>query len=182
MYEVIYIVLDTIIVSLVQVLSRSHFLTHSSIRLLSYSQKLNSSTRSAATANVLKEFLPVLDRLQDLGAKYSEDSFGKQYNALPGAMKAAMTDMGVVPMQVKEGDAIDLYQMEVVSSEHSDAAPKQTVLRVEAQGLELDGNVMRKPKVVASLGPEPSEAPAADAVEESANAPEASTAAAEDCE
>ena len=119
-----------------------------------YSQRLNSSSRSAATANVLTQFLPVLDRLEELGAKYAMDDFGKQYNALPGAMRSAMVEMGVSVLQVQPGETIDPYRMEVTSSEHSETAPAQTVLSVESSGYELDGNVMRKPKVVASLGPE----------------------------
>lgn len=102
----------------------------------------------------MTKFLPVLDRLEDLSAKYADDAFGKQYNALPGIMRTAMSEMGVVEYQVKEGDAMDAYRMEVTASEHSETVPAQTVLRVETHGLELEGNVMRKPKVVVSLGPE----------------------------
>ncbi|GKY90789.1 hypothetical protein MPSEU_000051700 [Mayamaea pseudoterrestris] len=116
--------------------------------------KLNSSSRSAATANVLSQFLPVLDRLEELGAKYSSDKFGRNYSALPGTMKAALTDMGVTHYEPQVGDVVDEYRMNVIATEHSESAPQQTVLRVEQFGMEIDGNVMRQATVVASLGPE----------------------------
>jgi molecular chaperone GrpE (heat shock protein) len=123
-----------------------------------------------------------VDRLEELSAKYSDDAFGKQYNALPGTMRAALADMGVVEFEVAVGDAIDAYRMEVTSSEHSESAPAQTVLRVESKGLELEGNVMRKPKVVASLGPELSLAGGEEAEETASEAQEESEQASESAE
>jgi molecular chaperone GrpE (heat shock protein) len=107
--------------------------------------------------------LPVLDRLDELSATYQTHSFGKQFNALPGTMRAAMVEMGVQEYSVSVGDVVDTSRMDVVESQHSDTAAANTVLQVvTGHGLELDGNVLRIPQVVASLGPEPKVAGAAD--------------------
>lgn len=66
-----------------------------------------------------------------------------------------MREMGVTEYTVQVGDAVDKYRMMVVESQHSDKAPANTVLEVLKEGgLELEGNVMRMPEVIASLGPE----------------------------
>jgi len=123
-------------------------------RLFHYTQMLNSSNKYSATASILAEFLPILDRLTLLRDKYDQDDFGKQYSALPGAMKTAFTALGVAEYTVNTGDAIDKSRMAVIEEEHSEEYPKNKVIRPIALGVELQGNVIRMAEVVGSLGPE----------------------------
>lgn len=106
-------------------------------------------------AAVLGEFLPVLDRLEDLKVKYEDDDFGKQYGALPGAIKAAYSELGAKEYTVTIGDRIDKSRMVVIDSEHSENHASDTVLRPISMGLELQGNPIRLAECVACLGPEP---------------------------
>lgn len=131
--------------------------------LLSSLQMLQSSNKYSATASVLSEFLPVMDTLVALRAKYGDDEFGQQYNALPGAIKSGFTAMGCTEYTVHVGDAVDAAGGRVVAveSEYSEQFAENVVLRPIAAGLELQGNVIRAAQVVASLGKEPPAAPAA---------------------
>jgi molecular chaperone GrpE (heat shock protein) len=125
---------------------------------------LNTSSRSSAKAVVLKEFIPILDTLQELRAKYGADDFGKQFDALYGTMKTAFASMGVNEFHAQVGDVVDMARMNVVEQVYSSAVPKGAVVDVVSNnhcGMELDGNCMRMVKVVASLGPEPATAVAA---------------------
>jgi len=117
---------------------------------------LQSSNKFSATAATLTEFLPIVDDLIALREKYGEHEFGKQYNALPGAMKTAFTEMGVTEYTVNVGDPVDTTRMIVVGSEYSDEYERDTVLRPINMGMELQGNVILKAECVASLGPEAS--------------------------
>ena len=130
---------------------------------------LNSSNKYSATASILTEFLPILDHLNELrDDKYGEDDFGKQYNALPGAMKTAFSELGVTEYTLTTGDAVDKERMIVIDEEYSDNHPKGTVIRPVAMGMELQGNVIRMAEVIASLGPETPE----EETEEEQGAPE----------
>ena len=115
---------------------------------------MNSSNRSGATAAVLAEFLPVLDRLHQLRETHGADSFGQQYNALAGAMKTAFTDLGVTDFAVAAGDNVDGVRVVGVATEHSDMVRKGAVVQPLRGGLELQGNVVRAAECVESLGPE----------------------------
>jgi len=115
---------------------------------------LQSSNKYAATAGILTEFLPVLDKLTNLRDQYNDDEFGQKYSALAGGMKAAFTEMGVTEFTVAPGDVVDTSRMVVVDSEYSETAEENTVLRPVAIGMELQGNVVRMAECVASLGTE----------------------------
>jgi len=127
---------------------------------------LQSSNKYSATAGVLTEFLPVLEKLTDLSEQYEGDEFGTKYSALAGGMRAAFTEMGVTEYTVAPGEPVDSSRMVVVESEHSEAAAADTVLRPVAMGMELQGNVVRMAECVASLGVEASEEEPATAEEE----------------
>ena len=118
-------------------------------------QMLNTSNKSGARANVLRDFVPLLDKLLALQEEYSEDGFGKQYGALPGAVKAAFSELGVTEYTVATGDVVNTDRMVVIDSQHSDDHPADTVIQPSALGLELQGNVVRMAECIASLGPEP---------------------------
>jgi len=136
------------------------YLTLSFSRLAIYHkhQMLQSSNKYAATAGVLTEFLPVLDRLQALREQYDNDEFGAKYSALAGGLRAAFTEMGVTEYTVNEGEPVDKSRVVVVDSEYSETVEKDTVLRPVAIGMELQGNVVRMAECVASLGSETSSA------------------------
>lgn len=118
---------------------------------------LNSSNKSACTAAVLTKFLPVLDQLTELREAYSEDEFGKQYGALTSDLKGAFSKLGVTEYTIATGDPVDKSRVAVIESEYSTEHEADTVIRPVALGLELQGNIVRMAKCVASLGPEPVE-------------------------
>ena len=115
-------------------------------------QSMNSSSRSMSTANVVKEFLPIYDKMNSLKEKYANDEFGAGYSGL--SMTAAFNKMGVQEYTVNAGDRVDSFRMAVIESEYSTTQPKNTVIKPLAMGLELDGNVIRAAECVASLGSE----------------------------
>lgn len=117
-------------------------------------QMLNTSNRSSSTAALLTKFLPTMDKLKELRAKYGEDDFGKQYNALPGTLMAGFSAMGVADYSVNAREQIDQDRMIVVGEEYSAELPAGTVIREVSSGLQLEGNVIRMAECVASLGPE----------------------------
>jgi len=132
---------------------------------------LQSSDKSSASATILREFLPVIEQLESLKEKYADDEFGKQYGALPGALKGAFTSLGVTDYTVTMGEKIDLSRMVVVESEHCEDQPADTVLRPLKMGLELQGNIVQYAECVASLGPEKTEEAAEEAEEAAADEP-----------
>lgn len=138
---------------------------------------LQNTNKFSATARICAEFLPAMDRLEDLRTIYENDDYGKQYNAMVGAMKSCFSELGVTELVVQAGDALDLNRVEVIESRYSDTAPKDTIIEPLTSGLELEGNTVRLATCVASLGPEveessgdepvtPSDEPSTDATEE----------------
>jgi molecular chaperone GrpE (heat shock protein) len=120
---------------------------------------LNRNNKSSAAAAVVSEFVPALDRLVELRELHSESEFARQYGALAGALRSAMAELGVRDYGVGAGDRVRADRAEVVDRVHSDEVAKGCVVEVVSnQGLELDGNVVRRAKVVASLGPQVQEA------------------------
>lgn len=117
-------------------------------------QMLNTSNRSSSTAALLTRFLPTMDKLKELRGTYGEDSFGKQYNALPGTLMAGFSAMGVADFTVTAGEKMDAERMVAVAEEHSAELPAGTVIREVTAGLQLEGNVIRMAECVVSLGPE----------------------------
>jgi molecular chaperone GrpE (heat shock protein) len=131
---------------------------------------LNKSNRSYATAAVVTEFVPSYDQLVELKSRYSEMEFAKQYEALAGSLRSSFSELGVQDFMVQAGDKINVDTMNIVEQQQSDDIPKGVVLEVISnRGLELQGNVVRKADVVASLGPvvvEEEEAPKEEGQEE----------------
>lgn len=115
---------------------------------------LQSSNKYSATAGVLTEFLPVLDKLEELRERYDGDEFGTKYSALAGGLRGAFAEMGVTEYTATVGEPVDASRVAVIESEHSETAAADTVLRPVATGMELQGNVVRMAKCVASLGVE----------------------------
>jgi molecular chaperone GrpE (heat shock protein) len=113
---------------------------------------LQSTNKFSATAAVLSEFLPIMDKLMALREKYGEDEFGKMYNALPGAIKTGFTSMDCTEYEVAANEPVVTTRMVVVASEPSDTVPKDSVIRTVVPGMELQGNMMRLAQVVASSG------------------------------
>jgi len=136
---------------------------------------LNSSNKFAATASILAEFLPTLDKLNELRSQYADDPFGKQYGALPGALKEAFSEMGAEEYAASVGEKIDNTRIAVLESEYSEEHPVGTVLRPVRTGMELKGNVIRMAECVASLGPENQEEGVAEEDEPPAPADEEET-------
>ena len=114
-----------------------------------------------------------MDKLKELRAKYGDDSFGKQYNALPGTLMAGFSAMGVADFSVEAGEKLDTERMVAVAEEHSAELPAGTVIREVTAGLQLEGNVIRMAECVVSLGPEPASADGEKAEAKEEDAPEA---------
>lgn len=131
-----------------------------------YLQQVNSSSREAAVASVLKNFLPALDEFESLEEKYGNDDFGKSFSALGGIMKGVLKELGVVEYSVQPGDAVNKQRMSVVGEEYSEEFAEDTVIRSVSVGMELQGNVMRMAECVASLGSEPAEETVEEEVED----------------
>jgi molecular chaperone GrpE (heat shock protein) len=113
---------------------------------------LQSTNKFSATAAVLSEFLPIMDKLMALREKYGEDEFGKMYNALPGAIKTGFTSMDCTEYEVAANEPVVTTRMVVVASEPSDTVPNDSVIRTVVPGMELQGNMMRLAQVVVSSG------------------------------
>ena len=126
------------------------FRSGSVLKFVFFSQTLNSSSRSSATASVLTEFIPIYDTLNDLKSKYADNEFGSKYGGL--TMKPTFSKLGVEAYTAEEGTPIDTYRMNVVENEYSKKHAKNTVVRPVSMGMELQGNVMRPAECVASLG------------------------------
>lgn len=115
---------------------------------------MNSSGRAGAIAGILSKFLPVVDRLSCLSELHGGDEFGKQYNALLGDMQGAFKTLGATEYAPSPGDSIDASRVAVKESMNSPDHPSNTVLKTLVEGIELEGNIIRKAECVASLGPE----------------------------
>lgn len=109
---------------------------------------------TAARALALQNFLPILEKLQEINEKYDGDEFAKSYNALSWDFKNALKDMGVEEFTVKEGDKVDGSRIVAVREEYSESFEKGAVIEPVEIGYEIDGNVMRAASAVVSLGAE----------------------------
>jgi len=112
---------------------------------------MNSSSKSIAMAGVLRDFLPVYDKMEMLREKYQNDEFGSKYGGL--SIGPTFTKMGVKEFSVAEGGPVDFSRISVVGSELSDAA-KDTIIQQIRPGLELEGNVIRAAECISSAGSE----------------------------
>merc|ERR1712176_73101 len=111
-----------------------------------------STSQASATAAVLKDFLPMYDKLNTLKETYSDDEFGRKYSELN--LQQTFSTLGVTDFNVEAGQTINNFRMKVLEKEVSTEQPKDTVLRQVAPGMELDGNVIRAALCVSSLGAE----------------------------
>lgn len=98
--------------------------------------------------------MPIVDSVETLREKYGEDSFGKQYNAVSGSVKSALSELGVTSFEIKAGDVIDdPRKIDVIESQYSTEYPKKgSVIQVISNGMELKGNIVRPAKCIVSLG------------------------------
>lgn len=123
--------------------------------------------KSAARASVLQEFLPVLEDLDVVGARYEGNAFAK---ALDGGIRSelenALGELGVSEYVVEVGQAMEMGRVVAVEEVYSEDFGKGTVVQALKSGLEISGNVVRPAEVVGSLGSESAAAEEAAAAEE----------------
>lgn len=109
-----------------------------------------STTKSSATAAVLRDFLPLYDKLNSLKEKYADDEFGSKYSELN--LQQTFETLGVTSFSVSPGEKVNSFRMKVLDSEESADQPKDTVLRQVSTGLELQSNVIRPASCISSSG------------------------------
>jgi len=115
----------------------------------------NSDTKSAARAIVMQSFLPVLDELDAVGARYEGVAFAKTFDGgIRTEFEKALSGLGVAEYVVEIGQRMDAGRVVAVEEEYSDEFAKGTVIRAVKSGLEISGNVVRPAEVVGSLGSE----------------------------
>eukprot|EP00581_Thalassiosira_minuscula_P009698 CAMPEP_0183709700 /NCGR_PEP_ID=MMETSP0737-20130205/5689_1 /TAXON_ID=385413 /ORGANISM="Thalassiosira miniscula, Strain CCMP1093" /LENGTH=275 /DNA_ID=CAMNT_0025937865 /DNA_START=28 /DNA_END=855 /DNA_ORIENTATION=- len=114
-----------------------------------------SDNKSAARAGVMQSFLPVLEELDVVGAKYAANDFARTLDGgLRSEFNNALGELGVAEYAVESGAAMDLGRVVAVEEEYSEEFAKGTVIRALKTGLEISGNVVRPAEVVGSLGSE----------------------------
>lgn len=114
----------------------------------------SADNKTVAQAAVLTDFLPIMEDLNGLVARYEGNEFAQKYRALSSDFNKALGDMGVEGFTINEGASVDGVRCIAVQEEFSDTVPKDCVIRVVAFGYELEGNVMRPVNAVVSKGPE----------------------------
>lgn len=117
----------------------------------------STDNKIAARAAVLEDFLPVMEDLREVNAKYEDNEFAKSYSALCWDFNNALKDLGVAEFTVKEGDKADGVRVLATREEYSETVAKGMVIEPLEIGYELEGNLMRGACAVVSLGPESSE-------------------------
>jgi molecular chaperone GrpE (heat shock protein) len=131
-------------------------------------------SKDAARATVLQSFLPVLDEMDAIAAKYEGNAFaGTLQSGLTSEFQNTLNEMGVAEYIVASGDDVVMGRVVAIEEEYSEEFGKGTVITPLKSGLEIQGNIVRPAECVASLGSE------AEAAEEAAAA-EADAAAAEE--
>lgn len=134
-------------------------------------------SKSAATASVLQSFLPALDEMEVIGARYEGNSFaGTLQSGLTLEFQNNFKELGVSEFGVESGDEVVMGRVVAVEEQFSEEFGKGTVITPLKSGLEIQGNVVRPAECVASLG---SEAAAAEEEEAEAAAAEEEEAATE---
>mmetsp|Transcript_14791 Transcript_14791/g.27370 ORF Transcript_14791/g.27370 Transcript_14791/m.27370 type:complete len:356 (+) Transcript_14791:148-1215(+) len=114
-------------------------------------------------AKILSSFLPIYDKLVGTSEKYEEAEdesavkTAKSYSALGGNLMGKFKEMGVKDTHGVVGEKFKPLTHEKVLEVHSDEVPEGCVVEEVEVGLELRGNVVRKSKVVISLGKEKEE-------------------------
>jgi len=133
-------------------------------------------SKSVARASVLQSFLPALDEMDVIGAKYEGNAFaGTLQSGLTMEFQNNLQELGVSEFGVESGDDVVMGRVVAVEEQFSEEFGKGTVITSLKSGLEIQGNIVRPAECVASLG---SEAAAAEE-EEAAAAAEEEEAAAE---
>lgn len=108
----------------------------------------------AARANVVSTFLPVLDDLDGVSAKYEGDEFAKSLGALRSEFMNSLATLGVCEYDAQVGDVVDGGRVVATSEEYSEECAKGTVVSAVRNGFEISGNVVRPAECVGSLGSE----------------------------
>lgn len=114
----------------------------------------SANNQVASKANILQTFLPTLDTLKILEAKYTDNEFAKGYGAIPRDFENCLKGLDVAEFTVEAGSKIDLMRCVATSEEYSESDEAGIVLRVEKGGYDVQGNVIRFAEVVVSLGSE----------------------------
>ena len=115
------------------------------------------SGQSSARADVLQNFLPVLDELRSIDAKYEGNDFAKSYKALTDDLNNAMESLGMTEYTAEVGAKADIRRFVAAEEKYSDDFEKGTVISPVSIGLEIEGNVIRMAECVVSLGSEANE-------------------------
>jgi len=114
----------------------------------------SATNQVASKANILKTFLPTLDTLKILEAKYADNEFASGYGAIPRDFENCLKGLDVTEFTVEVGSKIDLMRCVAISEEFSESDEAGVIMRVEKDGFEVQGNVIRFAEVVSSLGSE----------------------------
>ncbi|KAG5192137.1 GrpE-domain-containing protein [Tribonema minus] len=117
--------------------------------------------QAEAMARVLRSFEPVLEAFEavvdgetDLKLETEQEQmFNSNYQALYRQLADVYTKLGVTDFFGVQGETYDGIRHEKVGEQHADIRAG-AVLECLAKGNELSGGVIRKAKVVTSLGPE----------------------------
>lgn len=113
--------------------------------------------KDAARASVVETFLPVLDDLDVVGAKYEGDEFARTLGALRSEFMNSLRELGVTEYAANTGDVVDGGRVVAVAEEHSEECAKGSVISSVKPGFEIHGNIVRPAECVASLGSEKEE-------------------------
>lgn len=123
--------------------------------------------KSSARASVLQSFLPVLEDLDVVGARYEGNAFAKSLEGgIRSELENALGELGVSEYVVDGGQAMEMGRVVAVEEVYSEEFGKGTVVQALKSGLEISGNVVRPAEVVGSLGSESAAAEEAAAAEE----------------
>jgi len=112
----------------------------------------SSNNQQASQASSIQNFLPFSDLLEDLKEKHSENEFAQGYAAL--SLKPTFKQLDVEDFTLNVGEPLNRSRGKVVGSEYSNEYGKDVILRVEKDGLELNGWVIQLAECVVSLGSE----------------------------
>lgn len=134
-------------------------------------------SKSAARASVLQSFLPALEEMEAIGAKYEGSDFARTLqNGLTSEFQSNLSELGVTEYSVESGEDVVVGRVVAVEEEYSEEIGKGKVITPVKGGLEIQGNVVRPAECVASLGSETAE----EEEEEAANAEEEGDAESEE--
>ena len=101
----------------------------------------------------MQDFLPVLERLNELNQEFATNTFAvKNYATLSSSYASALKGMGLVEYTPDVGSKVDSIRVNVVQEEVSDLfAESGYIISIMKKGYELNGNIVRAAEVVASI-------------------------------